>query len=151
MFAERLRRSLAEGTSVLVGTVDADGVPACCRGVALIPKDDDTVTVYLPVATAQETVANVATTRRLAVCISHPIDHTTTQLKGVTRGVRIAGEHERELVTRSLEKFADILDEIGLPRRITRSVTHWPAFAIDMSVEETFDQTPGPKAGNPIA
>ncbi|HEX9982643.1 MAG TPA: pyridoxamine 5'-phosphate oxidase family protein [Thermoanaerobaculia bacterium] len=151
MLAERLSRIGAEGTSVLVGTVDADGVPACCRGVAFVPKDDDTVTVYLPVATAQETVANVATTRRVAISVTHPIDHTSTQVKGVTRGVRIAGESEREVVMRCVNAFADVLDQIGLPRRISHSLTHWPAFAIDVTVEETFDQTPGPKAGNPIS
>jgi hypothetical protein len=40
-----------------------------------------------------------------------------------------------------------VLEQIGLPPHVTMSVAHWPAFAIDVSVEEVFDQTPGPRAG----
>jgi hypothetical protein len=40
-----------------------------------------------------------------------------------------------------------VLAQIGIPRRVTRAVTCWPAFAIQMKVEEIYDQTPGPKAG----
>jgi hypothetical protein len=44
-----------------------------------------------------------------------------------------------------------VLDAIGLPRRVTHRIAHWPAFAIEMTVEQIFDQTPGPKAGVPLA
>jgi hypothetical protein len=138
--------------SVLIGTVDADGVPSCCRGIALSTKDNfDTVTVYVPAATSQETLANVATTRRIAVVCTEPLSHDSVQIKGVTRGVRIAPPEEQAFVVDRLESFADALQDFGLPRRLTRSMAHWPAFAIDLSVEQVFEQTPGPKAGNQIA
>lgn len=137
---------------MVVGSVDADGIPTCCRGIAIQTKDDfDTVTVYLPAATAQETVANVATTRRMAVTCSHPLTHETIQIKGVTRGVRLAPASDETFVRQRLHQFAEVLDTIGLPRHITRGIAHWPAFAVDLSVEEVFDQTPGPKAGEPVA
>jgi hypothetical protein len=50
-----------------------------------------------------------------------------------------------------LHEFAEVLEAVGLPVRVTNSMSHWPAFAIDVSVEQVFDQTPGPKAGNEIA
>jgi hypothetical protein len=34
-----------------------------------------------------------------------------------------------------------------VPRRLTRTVVHWPAFAVTIRVEEIYEQTPGPKAG----
>jgi hypothetical protein len=40
-----------------------------------------------------------------------------------------------------------MLDSVGVPRRVSGRLAHWPAFAIDLRVEETFDQTPGPHAG----
>lgn len=148
MTQEILRKFVTGGVSVIVATVDADGVPTCCRGIALSSKDDfDTVTVYVPAATAQETVANVATTRRIAVGCSHPLSHETIQIKGLTRGVRLAPPADEAFVRERLDRLAAVLDEIGLPRRVGRSLAHWPAFAIDLSVEEVFDQTPGPKAG----
>jgi hypothetical protein len=140
------------GVSVIVGTVDADGIPTCCRGIAIASKDDfDTVTVYVPSATAQETVANVATTRRVAISCSHPLSHESVQIKGLTRGVRLAPAADEQFVQSSLDEFGEVLEQIGLPLRVTRSVAHWPAFAIDVSVEQVFNQTPGPKAGQAIA
>ena len=151
MSTETLEHFMTGGVSVLVGTVDADGIPSCCRGIAIATKDHfDSVTIYVPAATAGETVANVATTRRVAVTCSHPLSHETLQIKGVTRGVRLAPASDEAFVRQRLDEFAAVLDEIGLPRRVTRSVAHWPAFAIDLSVEQVFDQTPGPKAGTLI-
>ncbi|HEX8252760.1 MAG TPA: hypothetical protein VF846_06415 [Thermoanaerobaculia bacterium] len=152
MSQERLRGWTDGGTSVIVGTVDADGVPSCCRGIAIASKDNfETITVYVPAATAQETVANVATTRRVAISASRPLTHESIQIKGLTRGVRLAPPSDETYVRHRLHEFAEVLEAIGLPMRVTKSVAHWPAFAIEVSVEQVFDQTPGPKAGNEIA
>lgn len=152
MHQERLRGWTDGGTSIVVGTVDADGIPTCCRGIAIATKDDfDTITVYIPAATAQETVANVATTRRVAVNATRPLTHESVQIKGLTRGVRLAQPSEEQYVRQRLHDFAEVLEQIGLPMRVTSSLAHWPAFAIDVSVEQVFNQTPGPKAGNEIA
>jgi hypothetical protein len=148
MTHEILRKFSGGGSSVIVGTVDADGVPTCCRGICLAFRDDfDTVTVYVPAATGQETVANVATTRRVAISCTDPLSHESLQIKGLTRGVRLAPAADEAFVRDRLEAFAVVLDEIGLPRHVTRGLAHWPAFAIDVSVEQVFDQTPGPRAG----
>lgn len=152
MSKERLQKCTGPGIALFIGTVDADGIPSCCRAIALSTKDDfDTVTIYVPAATSQETMANVATTRRAAIVCVEPLSHDSVQIKGVTRGVRLAPPEEKAFVAGRLEGFADVLDAIGLPRRLTRSVAHWPAFAIDVSVEQVFDQTPGPKAGSQLA
>jgi hypothetical protein len=139
------------GISVLVGTVDGAGCPSCCRGIAIRTKDDfDTVTIYVPVATAQETVANVATTRRVAVGCTEPLSHDSIQIKGIARNVKLAPPEDQPFVRERLEAFAARLEELGLPRKLGRSLTHWPAFAIEISVEQLFDQTPGPKAGEEL-
>ena len=150
--AHKLQRFVEGGISVFVGTVDADKIPTCCRAIALTTKDNfETVTVYVPAATGQETIANVATTRRVAISAAEPLSHAAIQIKGVSRGVRLAPPNDEELVRTRLHQFADVLAELGLPRRITHRMAHWPAFAIEISVEQVFDQTPGPKAGTPLA
>ena len=144
----RAQHCLTPGLSILVATVDPQGFPSCCRGVAIASADDlETLTVYVPVATSQDIIRNVALTKRLAVAASHPIDHCTTQIKGTTTDARLARDDEAEVVRRGLDAFADVLDRIGVPRRLTRSVSHWPAFAITMRIEQMFEQTPGPQAG----
>lgn len=152
MTTERLSLCMEGGNSVIVGTVDADGVPACCRGIAVATRDGfETITVYVPVATAQETVANIATTRRVAVALTDILSHASLQIKGVARGVRLAPASDEAFVRSRLHQFADTLDRIGQPRRVTHRIAHWPAFTIDVSVEQVFEQTPGPKAGTPLA
>ena len=147
-----IRRFVDEGRSILIGTVDALGEPHCCRAVALTGNGDlSRITVYVPVDTAQQVVADVATTHRVAVVATQPLDHSTVQFKGSTRAVRLAGEDERELVAARMEQFADILETIGVPRATTERVSRWPAYAIEMDVEAVFDQTPGPRAGAEVA
>lgn len=145
---ERLLKCVESGVSVIVGSVDAEGNPACCRAVGLRSDDDlATVTVFVPVATSAETIANVASTRRLAVVTTHPISHCATQLKGVVERTRPAREDEEPFVVEHLGGFGGVLNTIGYPLRTTRSITHWPAFAIEMRVDEIYEQSPGPKAG----
>ncbi len=148
MATARLHRCLEPGLSVLVGTTDLQGMPSTCRGIALASQEDlRLVTVFVPVATSHETIQNIAKTKRLAVTATHPIDHSSTQLKGTAVDVRLARDDEAAFVRARLDAYADVLDTVGVPRRLTRSVTHWPAFAVSVRVDQIFDQTPGPNAG----
>jgi hypothetical protein len=145
---ERLQKGLAPGVSVIVGSVDAHGNPACCRAVGLKTDDDlATVTVFVPTATGQETLANVAATGRLAVVTTHPISHCATQLKGIVESTRLARSDEEAFISEHFESFGGVLITIGYPPRLTRAVARWPAFALVMRVEEIYEQSPGPKAG----
>ena len=110
-----------------------------------------TLTVYVPVATSREIIANVAASRKMTISVTHPLDHYSVQLKGTTTGIRLARDDEQDFVETRLLDFSDVLLEIGLPRKITRSIAHWPAFAIDVNVDQVFEQTPGPNAGNPMS
>ena len=149
MMDSRLNRCLEPGLSILVGSADAHGAPSCCRAIALASSDElQTLTAYVPLATSKETIANVASTRRIAIAATHPADHCSTQLKGVTTNVRLPLADESAFVQAELEQFASVLEMLGLPKRILRSVAYWPAFAIEMQVEEIYDQTPGPRAGS---
>ena len=151
MISERLRKCGESGMSVVVGTADSDRMPSCCRAIALTSNDGfETVTVYLPVATSLETIANLATTRRVAVTVSEIPSHESTQIKGLTRAVRLAPQSEHSFLQQRLEAFAGSLELIGLSPQIARGMSFWPAYAIDLSIEEVFDQTPGPKAGNSL-
>ena len=145
---ERLRKGLEPGVSVIVGSVDALGNPACCRAVG-VRSDDDlaTVTVFVPTATGQETLANVAATGRLAVVTTHPISHCATQLKGIVETTRLARIDEEPFVSQHFGSFGGVLNAVGYPPRLTKSVVSWPAFALEMRVEEIYEQSPGPKAG----
>jgi len=134
--------------SLFVGTVNRDGVPSGCRAVAATSDDDlRTLTIYVPIATSRDVIADIAATKRIALAASHPPTHHTVQLKGTTTSVRLASDSEADLIRTRFDAFVEILHFIGIPRRTARSVTQWPAFAVEMKVEEIFEQTPGPNAG----
>jgi hypothetical protein len=147
----RLRQYLEPRVSIIVGTVSSERMPATCRAIAIRANEELTeFTVYVPVSTSQETVANVASTRRIAVACSRPLDHSTIQLKGAVGEVRLAAESDRDFVRGRLDAFADELADLGYPRKSIASLSHWPAFAIDFTPDELFEQTPGPNAGEPL-
>src|SRR4051795_790763 len=128
-----------EGMSLYAGSVSSDGVPAGCRAVALRTNRELTeITVYLPMGTSQDVLANIAATKRMAVVATYPPDHFAVQLKGTTTAVRLATDDESEFVHARMESFADVLHAIGIPRRVTSSINSWPAFAVEMKVDELF-------------
>jgi hypothetical protein len=148
MIDPRIQRCLGAATSVLVGTVDAQGTPSCCHAAAIRPDNDlRTVAVYLPIATSQQVIQDIATTHRLAVAATQVIEHFSVQLKGTAQTARLARDDEAAFVEANHQAYMDVLHTIGIPRRLTRTLTHWPAFVVDMVVDEVFEQTPGPNAG----
>jgi hypothetical protein len=137
--------------SIVVATVDGHGQPAACRAIAIRSEDDlDTLTVFLPVATSHETIKNVATTKWLAVTSTYPLDNSATQIKGTTTEARLAREDEGVFVRERLEAFTGVLRAFGVPGRLAQSLSHWPAFAVTIRVDQIFEQTPGPNAGKRI-
>jgi hypothetical protein len=144
-------RVLEPGTTVVMASVDAQKVPSCCRAIAVASTGDDaTLTVYVPLATSHDVLRNIATTRRVAITVTAPLTHTSTQLKGTTVDVRLAREDEAAFVHARRDAMAETLDALGLPRRVTGNVSCWPAFAVTARIDEMFDQTPGPNAGAPL-
>jgi hypothetical protein len=137
--------------ALFAASVGADGVPALCRAVGLSADESfSRVTIYVPMATSHQLLAAVAASRRLAVVATYPPDHSTTQLKGVTRSVRLAGEEEQPIVREQMRGFVESLHEIGFPYHVPERIRRWPAFAIELDVEEIFEKTPGPNAGSPL-
>ena len=148
---QRLGEWLQGGASVIVATADAEGMPAVCRAIAIAAGNEpDTLTLYLPAATAHEALTNIAATRRIAVAASLPLSHRSVQVKGVTHGVSLAPDSDEAFVREQWRQFSEVLFEIGMQRSVLQRVAHWPAFAVEMSIEEVFDQTPGPNAGAPL-
>lgn len=137
------------GLSLLVGTRDEDLIPDSVRAVGIkIWPGSSQLTVFLPAATSARAVANARVTRQIAVTLSYPPTHRTIQIKGTVREVREAGADDRPVIEEYIGAFAEVLCSVGLSRHLTRRVTRWPAFAVDVEMVEVFAQTPGPGAGD---
>ena len=95
-------------------------------------------------------INSLAVNPEVAVVVSEPVSHETFQIKGTSRVVRLGAAEEKEIVRQKIESLAAVLEQLGMPRRVTSRINLWPAFAIEVAVRDVFDQTPGPKAGRQI-
>jgi len=144
--------ALVEGlVAVHVATRDAAFVPDEVMAAAAQPSADGrSLTVYLPVATSETSLANLRDNGAIAVVLSQPLTHRTVQLKGRVETLRPAREEERAGVERMAAAFDTEVEVIGLPPAVVRRRTKWPCHAVTFVVAEAYEQTPGPRAGEPI-
>ncbi len=151
-FSDELVDFVAQGASLLVGSCDAAQVPHAMRAMGLRIHDDRRhATVYLPEVTSRHTVTDVAVNPRVAVTASQPVDHKSFQMKGRVTKVSPATEAERAYVEGYLESYGRRLEAVGFPFDVVSMLSHWPAIALELQVEELFLQTPGPGAGQRLA
>lgn len=137
------------GSSIVVGTRDAKLLPEVARaGGARVDRTADRITVFLAQSTASRTLANLAANGAIAVSFTHVFSHRAIQTKGKVVSVGPAAESDRDVVKHYMSAWAEILYLTGIPRAVTLQCASWPAVAITFDVTETFNQTPGPKAGD---
>lgn len=143
---------LLEGlVAVHVATRDASCAPdEVMAAAALLEPDGRRVTVYLPAATAETALANLRENGAIAVVLSQPLTHRTVQLKGRAESIREATEEERPAVERFAAAFDAEVEAIGLPTAAVRRRTRWPCSAVTFRIVEAFEQSPGPRAGEPL-
>jgi hypothetical protein len=143
---------LLEGlVAVHVATRDAALVPdEVMAAAALLEPDGRSLTVYLPDATSATALANLRDNGEIAVVLSQPLTHRTVQLKGRVERLRAAREEEQEAVERFAAAFDAEVAAFGLPPAALRRRTRWPCTAATFAVREGYEQTPGPRAGEPL-
>jgi hypothetical protein len=146
---------MVRGVSVIVSASDPALVPSVMRAVgSQVSSSGEHITVYLNRSQSAQLLRNVATTDRLAVVFSEPCTHRTVQLKA--RGVRLreAAETDVAALEQYLNSMKAELFRIGIaPALVAAMLAHRldDVVALEFSPEEAFDQTPGPRAGQPIA
>ena len=142
---------LESGLSVLVGTRDARFQPECVRAVGVrVEAGGAELTVFVPAATGTRTVANLRENGRIAVFLGRATDHASLQVKGTVLAVAEATPGDRAAVDRYRAALAEQLGPVGVPPRWILRMSHWPAHAVRLRVEQVFRQTPGPGAGAPL-
>ncbi len=139
------------GLSMLVGTCDAEARPECTRAAGLrLDREADRLTLFLPTAGAERTLANLTANARIAVTFSRPHDHRTYQLKGRVRSVAATTTDDQAQQQRWLAAFVEQLAIVGVGRSLSRRWRIVPSVAVAVDVEELYEQTPGPSAGKKV-
>jgi hypothetical protein len=122
------------GVSVIASSCGHDLTPSVMRAVgSQVAAQGRHVTIYICRSQSAQLLGDVARSGRLAVVFSQPSTHKTVQLK--TRGARLREAREVDVVY-ARAMLAYRLDDL---------------VAIEFEPEQSFDQTPGLKAGQPIS
>jgi len=139
---------LESGGSITVGTVDAAGVPDASRGWLLqVAPAGDQVRCLVPDHDRQ-TLDNLVAGARIAVNWVHVLTLESVQLKGRVTSVGPAAAADLTASAAYREAFYAMLHQSdGTPRHLFDQLVPGGYVAVEVAVEELYDQTPGPNAG----
>lgn len=143
------------GVSISVGSANAGLRPSLTRGIGCrLAPDRAGVTVFVVAEQSREVLDDVRDTRRVAVVFSQPSSHRTLQLKGRDALVEALVAGDRALIERYRQAFTAELGAIGFGPLFTHALIDsggGEVVAIRFTPCAAFDQTPGPRAGEPLA
>ena len=148
---DELKEFCESGVSVIIGTVDADGLPRV--GYAWGPRvhpGGRRVSIYLEVARSGPLLAGREANGQIAATFTDPVSIRSIQLKGRIVDVGEPNEAENTWVARHRDAMTVSCSLIGDPPHMIRNIWLDPTVRIDFDVERAFDQTPGPTAGSAL-
>lgn len=138
--------------SLVVATVSQAGVPEAARGWSAEVLDGGARLRVLLAAQEAVTHANIAATGAFAVTATEILTHYSVQVKGRASPVEPPTDAERVRVAWFCENVvAALADYHNLPPSTFVRFVPADFVAVTVTVEQLFDQTPGPSAGRPLA
>jgi hypothetical protein len=152
---EHARFILLPGISMTASSRGADNLPELgrvhgCRVAA----DRRRVTVLLPGDQYPGLIEALRASRAVAVVFSQPTTHRTIQLKGTDALVEPPAPGDAELAAQATDRFAAGLGALGYDETMVRTAVWFDAaalVAVTFTPCAAFQQTPGPRAGAPLA
>jgi hypothetical protein len=150
MLTPELQSFLEGPHSIMVASRDAALVPALARAITLMCEPDGQhVIAVLPSVASARVLEQLAANGRVAVVSELSATHRTIQLKGQVVAIEAMPESARPAVEARAEAFFAQLELVGLPRSLSSRLVRWPCTAVRIRVEQVFEQSPGPGAGEP--
>ncbi len=150
MFDPEMQGFLQSGCGLLVATVSADGEPHATRGWGLdvVELGPPALVRVLLDADDDRTLEHVAARGAVAITAANVLTLRSLQLKGRSQGLDAASLGDPERGDRYVRQFhADVEVTDRVPWETFERFFPASYVACVVSVEEMFDQTPGPGAG----
>jgi hypothetical protein len=137
------------GVAVGVATRDDDLRPEFARGWAPeVSADGRSLRLCVPAPAGSPMRANLQGNGAVAVGFSPPTIARAVQVKGVVTQVGAPEAADLERVERHVRAFVAEAERVGAPPELSRRMFFEPGLvAVELSIDEVFDQTPGPTAG----
>ncbi len=137
------------GVAVGVATRDDELRPEFARGWGPeVSADGRSLRLCVSAPAGSRMLANLEQNGAVAIGFSPPTIARAVQLKGVTGAVREPEAADLERVERHVRSFVAEAGRIGAPAELSqRMFMRTGLVAVEFSIDEVFDQTPGPTAG----
>ena len=142
---------LDEGPIMHVASRGPDNVPEAMHAAgARVVAAENRLEIYLAEALAGGTLSNVRANGEVALTATRVTDNRSVQLKGTVTSQRTGGEEDRSFLDIIQDRCNHELALIGIPRSVSARLVDWPCVVLSVRVREIFEQTPGPRAGQPL-
>lgn len=137
------------GVAVGVATRDGDLRPEFARGWGPeVSADGRSLTLCVSAPEGSQLRANLERNGAVAVGFSPPTIARAVQVKGVATRVGEPDAADLERVEQHARSFVAEAERIGAPAELSqRLFVRTGLVAVQLSIDEVFDQTPGPTAG----
>lgn len=145
---------LARGVGVSVASRDVSHLPDLVRAVGHRVEPSGEIVVFLSRIDGAGVLANLRANGAVAVVFSQPSTHRTLQLKATRVVIDAVGGADFDTVARCREAMIAELVGLGYAREVGQRLLACEPdelVALRFVPESAFDQTPGPKAGAPVA
>jgi hypothetical protein len=117
---------------------------------AIVEKDQESITVYMLESQSHRTLENLKHNGKCALFITEPVSHESYQFKGDFISARPCNENDEAIQGIYFQKVANYLSQLGVPEAVLYNFVSGPMIAVTFRVEEVYDQTPKPGAGQKI-
>jgi hypothetical protein len=143
---------LQADSSLIVGSVDAAGMPYSNRAWAIRVLDEGTRLRVVISDDAAVLCDNIRTTGRVAITATNIITLDSVQVKGEGSNLGPENDEDRRQRQDHIEMFKAAVQRVdGTRYEVMDRLIPVSFLAFDLAVFEVFDQTPGPKAGKQTA
>jgi hypothetical protein len=141
---------IESGAATWAATSDGEGNPEPARVMGTrVSENRRGLTLYFPIEQSGRTIANLEKTREVTVFFATQTSYRAVQVKGEVVAIRPSRAADRRVQEAYKQKFIELAVAVGVPHALVSRLVCWPSMAVEISVRELYEQTPGPKAGTP--
>lgn len=152
---DALFATLNQRCDIVLSSASAAAVPSLCWGMAgRLLGDRRTVEGWVREDQGRQFLADVRATGRVAAVFSEPYTNLAVQFKGRGASVRAATRDDEAFLREHVGNIVRELARLNFPEAFVRNFFEQPwtlLAAVRFEACETFVQTPGPRAGQPLA
>lgn len=141
------------GYALMLGTRNNELQPIAERAFGFKVSEDGTmVSAFIPKANAEKTIENLNGNGRAALIVSNVFNLSTWQFKGSYLSHADCIESDMQILQENMMEFGKFIEmHFGEKQlQILQGHNIFPLTSVTFKIEDIFNQTPGPNAGQKI-